>query len=51
MSRNSYSIAAIFGEFTGTFSQLKIVGVDQSLLKQSEYEIQKMGTPGSMLTC
>ncbi len=29
---NSHSIAAIFDELTGTFSKLKIIGLDQSLL-------------------
>ncbi len=33
MSRNSHSIAAIFGKLTGAFSKLKIIGLDQSLLK------------------
>ncbi len=34
VSSNSYSIAAIFGEHTGDFNKPKIIGLDQSFLKQ-----------------
>ena len=35
MSRNSHSIAPIFGEFADAFSQFKIIGLDQRFLNQS----------------
>ena len=34
VSSNSYSIAAIFGEVMGHSSQRKIIGLDQSFLKE-----------------
>lgn len=37
MSRNSYSIAPIFAENIGGFSQLKIIGLDQDLLKDGSF--------------
>jgi len=40
VSRNSYSIAAIFVEFTGVFSQLKIIGLDQRLLMHAGDHLQ-----------
>ncbi len=36
MSRNSHSIAPIFGENIGRFSKLKIIGLDQALLKSGK---------------
>jgi len=32
VSRNSHSIAAIFGKLSGALSKLKIIGLDQRLL-------------------
>jgi len=34
--RNSYSIAPIFVENIGSFSKLKIIGLDQILLKETK---------------
>ena len=39
VSMNSYSIDAIFGEDSGTFSQPEIIGLNQSLLKQTTQPI------------
>jgi len=35
VSRNSHSIASIFVENIGGFFKLKIIGLDQSLLKEN----------------
>ena len=34
--RNSHSIASIFAEEVGSFSKLKIIGIDQSFLKYAK---------------
>jgi len=39
VSRISHSIALSFGELTGTFSKLKIIGLDQKLLKNEGWFI------------
>ena len=39
VSRNSHSIAAIVGEDTDSFNKPKIIGLDQSFLKEADIYI------------